>query len=54
MSQRSTPADTADQTAPGARKPVTLVSTPWIRLVASHRTRTAEPVPIPHAPDRAA
>jgi hypothetical protein len=54
MSNRSIPAGKADQSAADARTPVTLISTPWIRLVSSRRAQTAEPLPIPHARDRAA
>ena len=54
MSPRSIPADKADQSADGSRQPVTLIGIPWIRLVSGSRARTAEPVPMPHAHDRAA
>ena len=54
MSRRSIPAGETDKSAADARKPVTLISAPWIRLVSSHRAQPAEPVPFPHARDRAA
>jgi hypothetical protein len=40
--------------APGARRPVTLISNPWIRLVATRRVPFPDPVPMQGAGDRAA
>ena len=50
MSRRSIPAGTAEQSASGAREPVTLIHTPWVRLVSTDRFPTA----MPNVYDRAA
>jgi hypothetical protein len=54
MSHRIHPTVEAEEVAPVACVPVTLISAPWIRLVSTDRIPAPDRVPIPDACDRAA